>query len=329
MARVRVDRLRSRNTGPRSEGGSLQFRKGSPPHGSGYAPMVCEGDGRWGHVDRAHRLPSVLPVVGHHQQALEAVEVKGRSDEPGLRQGVAVLLDRLHMADEQSLRGQRAASGPSASSRPAVTTGFPRPGRRSRRPAPSPADHPAGPAPGPVPESADRAPPRSSRVSTMSRTVAVSLPTETMLPASAPPPRPSANDRHPDRQPLDRCPRRCRSPVKFDGSRLMMRTGRSMSSDCVRPSRSCSSAFSTAASCSSAMRCSADAVWLRSSSFSPRSRSISPMVPKTPAIPDPMPPIVCRMGSSASALMLCSVWAGSVWLASRSSSEMMVEGGEP
>ena len=41
--------------------------------------------------------------------------------------------------------------------------------------------------------------------------------------------------------------------------------------------------------------------------------------------PRPDAPIVCRMGSSALALMLCSVWAGSVWLASRSSSEMMVK----
>ena len=47
------------------------------------------------------------------------------------------------------------------------------------------------------------------------------------------------------------------------------------------------------------------------------------MVPKTPAIPSPMPPIVLRTGSSARVVTRCSVRAGSVELA-RSMSRLAI-----
>src|SRR6186713_1029062 len=100
-ARVRADRNRSRNAGPRcSRLRHFVLREGSPPAPRmRYAPMVCEGHGRWGQLTGRTGPSLVLLVVGHHQQALQAAEVERRPHESGLGKGVAVLLNRLDMAD--------------------------------------------------------------------------------------------------------------------------------------------------------------------------------------------------------------------------------------
>src|SRR6188472_2833505 len=72
------------------------------------------------------------------------------------------------------------------------------------------------------------------------------------------------------------------------------------------------------------MRCSAPARATRRSAFSPRSRSISPIVPNRPATPEPIPAIACRTGSSARVVTRWTVTAGSVELASSMSRLAMV-----
>src|SRR5687768_2009098 len=155
------------------------------------------------------------------------------------------------------------------------------------------------------------------RVSTTKRVRAVSSVALSTVPASAPAPSALATTGMPGRTPSSVPASTPTSQAKFDGSRLMIRTGRSsISRASVIPSSSRSSWFSRAASVSSAIRCSAPAMPARSSEFSPRRRSISPIAPKSPATPEPTPEIASRTGSSARVVTCWRVTAGPVELAS-------------
>src|SRR5919106_333337 len=162
-------------------------------------------------------------------------------------------------------------------------------------------------------------------VSTTKRTVAVSAPTSITIPArpAAPSALPTAGI--PTRRPWRVPASMPTSQLKFDGSRLTTRTGRSSISSCsAMPSSSRSCSFSRAASVSSAMRCSAAASSLRSSSFSARSEPMSPTAPAIPATPPPRPETACRSGSSARLVAAWNSCAGSVRLASSMSRLRMV-----
>lgn len=57
-----------------------------------------------GHVRHRSRERLALAEAGDHQEALDLGEVKRRTDESGLGQRVRIGLDRLNLADEQTLR---------------------------------------------------------------------------------------------------------------------------------------------------------------------------------------------------------------------------------